>query len=58
MATDQVLKWIGGATEINQTKVTLSSTINSFETDFSNGYLIGEILQTYGFCNISGFVNK
>jgi hypothetical protein len=48
MATDQVLKWIGGATPINDTKVTLSKPIESFEADFANGYLIGEILSTYG----------
>ena len=58
MATDQVLKWIGGATEINKTKVSLSKPINSFESDFSNGYLIGEILETYGFCKLDGFANK
>jgi hypothetical protein len=58
MATDQVLKWIGGATEINETKISLSKPINSFETDFSNGYLIGEILQTYGLCKLDSFTNK
>lgn len=44
MATEQVLNWIGGATEINSQVVQLSKPIDSFESDFANGYLFGEIL--------------
>ena len=41
MATDQVMHWINR-------DIKLSKVIHSFETDFSNGYLFGEILCQYG----------
>jgi len=60
MATEQVLNWIGGATTApGQEPIKLSKTINSFETDFSNGYLIGEILVQNGIIEtINGFSKK
>lgn len=45
MATEQVINWIGGISAINgQNPVKLSKTIDSFEVDFANGYLFGELL--------------
>ena len=41
MATEQVLNWISN-------DVRLSKAIHSFETDFANGYLFGEILCQFG----------
>lgn len=41
MATEQVLKWVTN-------DLRLSKTIHSFEMDFSNGYLFGEILCQFG----------
>ena len=41
MATEQVMQWINR-------DIRLSKVIHSFETDFSNGYLFGEILCQYG----------
>jgi hypothetical protein len=52
MATEQVLQWM-------QRDIKLSQEINSFETDFSSGYLFGEILVQYGiYDNIAEFSKK
>lgn len=60
MATDQVLNWIGGATTPpGQQPIKLSKSIDSFEADFANGYLFGEILAQYGICeSINTFTRK
>ena len=45
MATEQVLNWIGGVTSPpNQAPLKLTKNIDSFEEDFSNGYLFADIL--------------
>ena len=62
MATEQVLNWIGGASAVQgreEVQVKLSKNVDSFETDFSNGYLFGEILCQYGICeSIETFMKK
>lgn len=52
MATEQVFDWI-------KNELQLSRTVSSFEGDFSNGYLLGEILNSYGpYCDLSTFSKK
>ena len=60
MATEQVLNWIGGAIAVpNQPALKLSQNIDSFETDFANGYLFAEILAQYGLVtDMSSFSKK
>ena len=60
MATEQVINWIGGMTCVTgQDPVKLSKTIDSFEADFANGYLYGELLTQYGICEtLSTFSKK
>jgi len=59
-ATEHVINWIGGAESVNdKPPIKLSRTINSFEADFANGYLFGEILAHYGICeSVSTFSKK
>jgi hypothetical protein len=54
------LNWIGGAiSPPKQAPLKLSKNIESFESDFSNGYLLGEILSNYGICEyFSSFSKK
>lgn len=59
MANEQVLNWIGGAVSPpNQSPIKLSRNIESFETDFANGYLFGEILNHYDLVDLSNFSKK
>ena len=59
MATEQVLNWIGGSiTTPNREAIKLSSNIDSFEKDFANGYLFGEILSQFGFLDMSTLSKK
>lgn len=54
MATEAVLNWIGGAeSPPGQDPIKLSRNIESFESDFSNGYLFGEILAHYSLLDVS-----
>ena len=57
---DQVLKWLGGVTcPPNQPPLKLGQQIESFETDFANGWLFGNILVQYGVCeSINTFTRK
>lgn len=59
MANEQVLNWIGGAySPPNQAPIKLSRNIESFETDFANGYLFGEILGHYNLTDVNNFSKK
>lgn len=60
MATEQVLNWIGGSIVVpGQPAIKLSQNIDSFETDFANGYLFAEILSQYGLVlDMSTFTKK
>jgi hypothetical protein len=52
MATEQVFDWI-------KNELTLSKTVSSFESDFSNGLLFAEIFNSYGgYCDLSQFSKK
>jgi hypothetical protein len=61
MATDQVQNWIQNEVKLSKVKINLHTLqlITSFESDFANGYLFGEILNQYNFISdISTFTKK
>jgi hypothetical protein len=59
MATEQVLNWIGGAVAPpGQAPLKLSRNIESFEADFANGFLFGEILSHYELVDMAQFSKK
>lgn len=53
------MNWIGGAAvPPGQQPLQLTRNIESFEADFANGYLIGEILSSYGLVDLAAFSRK
>jgi hypothetical protein len=63
MATEQVLSWIQNELKLSQVSQTNLSpnhfkVVSNFETDFSNGYLLGEILAHYGLIETAQFTKK
>jgi hypothetical protein len=64
MATEQVLSWIQNELKLSQVSQTTNlspnhfKVVSNFETDFSNGYLLGEILAHYGLIETVQFTKK
>lgn len=63
MATEQVLSWINNdltlsKVSISQSRSFIFKAISNFETDFSNGYLLGEILSHYNQIQLNNFSKK
>jgi len=62
MATDQVLSWIQNDLKLSQVSFQLVlhtfKVVSNFETDFSSGYLLGEILAHYDLADAAHFIKK
>jgi hypothetical protein len=61
MATEQVLSWIQNDLKLSQVSCNSAhqlKVVSNFETDFSSGYLLGEVLSHYGLTDSSQFTKK
>ena len=63
MATEQVLAWIQNDLKLSQVRhanqqLNIFKVVQNFETDFSNGFLFGEILSHYGLTDVTNFTKK